>query len=95
MVTIIGMCVVMNAASFIIHKMGGNNEYDGEWQKVNLVMMPYLLRNQEQKACGKHEQGDRAMVMPAVSMPKRVYTYQKRQQNHKVLKRHVVHEVNA
>ena len=69
MVAVVGMCVIMNAARFIVEQVSRNNEHQCEWQKPVLIMVPYLFCHQETYSCSENDYRHNAVVMPSVAMP--------------------------
>ena len=69
MLAVVGMCVIMNAARFIVQNMSTYYKHKGEWQKPVLIMMPELFGDKKAYTCGEDEHRYKTMMVTAVAMP--------------------------
>lgn len=95
MVTIVGMRMIMNPACLVVQNVRGYDENDSERQQIELLIVPDLLGDKENKPGGKNGEGDNAVMVTAVSMPEGVATDSKGQRNHEIFEGHIMHQVDA
>ena len=69
MLAVVGMCMIMNAAGFVIDNMRTHDKNKREWQQPVLVVMPNLLGDKKPYAGSENEYGHKAVMMTAVTMP--------------------------
>jgi hypothetical protein len=69
MVAIVGMCMIMNAAGFIIQNMSRNDKHNGKWQEPVLMVMPHLLGYKKSYAGCENQYGGKIVVVAPVSVP--------------------------
>jgi hypothetical protein len=67
--TVVGMCVIMDAARFVVENMRTNDKYEGKWKKPVLVMMPHLLCYQKTNAGSENKYRYEAVMMAPVPVP--------------------------
>lgn len=69
MVTVVGVCMIVDPAGFVVKHMRRNNKNYGKWEEHVLIAMPNLLGNQKGETGREDENGYQAMMMKAVPMP--------------------------
>jgi len=69
MIAIICVRMVVYPAETIVQQVRGNDEDDGKGQDPELVVMPYLLGNQQDNARSEQCPGQHAVVVFPVAMP--------------------------
>lgn len=95
MVAIVGMCVVMYAASFVVQYMRRNDKHDGKWQQPVLIVVPDLLGNQETEARCEYQERGNVMMMTTIAVPKGIRSDHESEQDHEVFKGNIVHDIDA
>ena len=94
-VAVVRMRMIVNAAGFVIDKVGSHDHENGNGQEPVLELVPYLLGNEENDAGTEYQYGHLAVVVTAIAVPQRVDADGKCQEDHKILKAHIVHEFNT
>lgn len=70
MVAVVGMSVIMNPAGLVVHEVGGHNQNDRKRQEPILEIVPHLFGHQQNYASVEDEDGNFAVMMAAVAVPK-------------------------
>ena len=71
MITIIGMSMIVDAAKFVIKKMGGNYECYCRNKQPCFITDKKLLQHQQNESNRKNYQRQLPVMMPAVTMIQR------------------------
>lgn len=95
MVAILRMGVVMHPARAVIPQVRPNDSHYRERKQPILLFMPDLLRDKKGNADGENDQGNKAVMVPAVAMPQRVSAYDKCQCNHKIFEPNMIDDIHA
>ena len=86
MIAVFGMGMIVYPAAAVVDNMGYYDEPNGYGQEPKLVLVPYLLKHQEQNAAQEYEKGKQAVVMFSVSMVHRPGADGEGQEDHEILK---------
>lgn len=95
MVAILGMGVVVDAAGPVVAVVGGYDENHGYNDHPGVLFRQKLLGSQKYKAYGEKAKGQKAMVMPAISVPQGSHSDHKSQHDHKNFKGIVMDQLKA
>jgi hypothetical protein len=95
MITVIGMTVVGQAAKPVVQQVCRHNQQHSRKQHPQFVLYKKLFHHQKQESGAEYNQRYPPVVMPAVTMRKRIHTYAERKQNHTCFKRLVFDNIDS
>lgn len=94
-ITVAGMAMIRPAAKLIIPKMSVNNgDYCGN-EEPKLPFMPDLFSEQKQNTDTKKDVRTCQVVMPLVTMPERIGSNNKGNEDHKIFKRLIINNIGS
>jgi hypothetical protein len=75
--------------------MGGNDQDNGEWEEPELILVPYLLGQEEKHPPGKKQPGTETAMVLMEAMPERPGADGKRQTDHSIFKLRIFNDIHA
>ena len=94
MITIISMSVIVEAAKFVIKKMGRNYESCCRNKQPGFIANKKLFQHQQNESDRKNYQWQPPMMMPAVAMIQRKASNPESQQDHSCFKCSIINNVD-